>query len=186
MTEPGAQFEQVLPPEQVEELLRTLVKASRAFQMYLPNNPMYHRAAKNLEAAFEPVWSAIDELVLTVQETDFVWEGTVVYHQISKADSLAWTLYKDGLRVLTLRKGVEQEELPRLLRVVNQVRGLAPDAADDLFTLLWTEEFQFVDVRFAEFVQDFGTGELVPSAQYSAGASFAAEVQTDLAGTADG
>lgn len=186
MTEPGAQFEQVLPPEQVEELLRTLVKASRAFQMYLPNNPMFHRAAKNLQAAFEPVWSAIDELVLTVQETDFVWEGTVVYHQLSKADSLAWTLYKDGLRVLTLRKGVEQEELPRLLRVVNQVRGLAPDAADDLFTLLWTEEFQLVDVRFAEFVQDFGTGDLVPSAQYSAGASFAAEVKSDLAGMAEG
>ncbi len=186
MTEPGAEFEQVLPAEQVEELLRTLVKASRAFQMYLPNNPMYHRAAKNLETAFEPVWSAIDELVLTVQETDFVWEGTVVYHQISKADSLAWTLYKDGLRVLTLRKGVEVEELPRLLRVVNQVRGLAPDAADDLFTLLWSEEFQYVDVRFAEFVQDFGIGEMVPGAEYSAGASYAAEVQSDLSGVEAG
>jgi hypothetical protein len=186
VTEPGAQFEQVLPPEQVEELLRTLVKASRAFQMYLPNNPMFHRAAKNLETAFEPVWSAIDELVLTVQETDFVWEGTVVYHQLSKADSLAWTLYKDGLRVLTLRKGVEQEELPRLLRVVNHVRGLAPDAAEDLFTLLWMEEFRHIDVRFAEFVQDFGTDDLVSGAEYPAGASLAEEVRNDLAGASAG
>jgi len=183
LTQPGTEFEQVLPPEQVEELLRTIVKAARAFQMYLPNNPMFHRAAANLQAAFEPVWSAIDELVLTVQETDFVWEGVVVYHQLHKADSLAWTLYKDGLRILTLRKGVELEELPRLLRVVNQVRGLAPDATDDLFTLLWTEEFHFIDVRFAEFVQDYGTGELVPGAAYSAGASFADEVRIDLAGT---
>jgi hypothetical protein len=182
LTEPGVEFEQVLPPEQVEELLRTLVKASRAFQMYLPNNPMFHRAAQNLEAAFEPVWSAIDELVLTVHETDFVWEGSVVYHQLSKSDSLAWTLYKDGLRILTLRKGVEVEELPRLLRVVNKVRSLAPDAADDLFTLLWSEEFRFVDFRFAEFVQDYGTGELVPGAEYSAGTTYADEVQKDLAG----
>jgi hypothetical protein len=182
LTEPGTEFEQILPAEQVEELLQTLVKASRAFQMYLPNNPMYHRAASNLETAFDPVWAAIDELVLIVQETDFVWEGTVVYHQLSKADSLAWTLYKDGLRVLTLRKGVELEELPRLLRVVNKVRGLSPDATEDLFTLLWTEEFQFVDVRFAEFVQDFGTGELVPGAEHAADASYAEEVQRDLAG----
>ncbi len=183
MTEPGTEFEQILPAEQVEELLQTLVKASRAFQMYLPNNPMYHRAARNLETACDPVWAAIDELVLIVQETDFVWEGTVVYHQLSKADSLAWTLYKDGLRVLTLRKGVELEELPRLLRVVNKVRGLSPDATEDLFTLLWTEEFQFVDVRFAEFVQDFGTGELVPGAEHATDASYAEEVQRDLAGT---
>jgi hypothetical protein len=184
VTQPGADFEQVLPAEQVEELLRTLVKAARAFQMYLPNNPMYHRAAQNLQAAFVPVWSAIDELVLSVQETDFVWEETVVYHQLHKADSLAWTLYKDGLRLLTLRKGVEAEELPRLLRVINKVRGLAPDATEDLFTLLWTEEFQFVDVRFAEFVHDYGTGELVPGAEYSAGQDFSEEVQKDLAGAA--
>lgn len=183
MTEPGAGFEQVLPPEQVEELLSTLVKSSRAFQMYLPNNPMYHRAAKNLQAAFEPVWAAIDELVLTVQETDFVWEEAVVYHQLSKSDSLAWTLYKDGLRVLVLRKGVEEEELSRFLRVVNHVRGLSPDATEDLFTLLWKEEFHHIDVRFAEFVHDYGTGELVPGAEYSAGASFTEEVQRDLAGT---
>jgi hypothetical protein len=186
VTEPGAEFEHVLPPEQVEELLRTLTKASRAFQMYLPNNPMYHRAAQNLQAAFEPVWAAIDELVLAVHETDFVWEGVVVYHQLHKADSLAWTLYKDGLRVLTLKKGVEQDELPRLLSVINKVRGLAPDAADDLFTLLWTEDFQYVDMRFAEFVQDFGTDEMVPGAKYAAGASFASEVKQDLAGAVEG
>ena len=187
MTEPGAQFEQVLPPEQVEELLRTLVKASRAFQMYLPNNPMFHRAAKNLETAFEPVWSAVDELVLTVQETDFVWEGTVVYHQLSKADSLAWTLYKDGLRVLTLRKGVEVEELaapaargeqgPRAQRRTPP-RTCSPSCGP--------RSFSYVDVRFTEFVQDFGTAELVPGAQYSAGASFADEVKTDLAGAGPG
>ena len=38
-------------------------------------------------------------------------------------------------------------------------------------------------MRFAEFVQDYGTGDLVPGASYSAGASFADEVRTDLAGT---
>ncbi len=183
MNEPaGAEIEHVLPPEQVEELLRTLVKAARAFQMYLPNNPMYHRAASNLQVAFQPVWSAIDELVLSVQETDFVWDGALVYHQLNKSDSLAWTLYKDGLRVLTLRKGVEQEELPRLLRVINQVRGLAPDAADDLFTLLWSEDFQFVDCRFAEFLQDYGTEELVANAKFADGTSLAEEVRQDLAG----
>jgi len=181
VTEPGAGFEHVLPPEQVEELLSTLVKAGRAFQMYLPNNPMYHRASANIAAAFTPVWGATDELVLTVQETDFIWEGEVVYHQLSKADSLAWTLYKDGLRSLTLRKGVEQEELTRFLGVVNRVRGLSPDAADDLFTLLWTEEFQYIDVRFTESAQEYGTGELVPQAEHAAGATLAAEVKADLA-----
>jgi len=101
----------VLPTSQVSELLQSLVKALRAFQMYLPNNPMYQRASQNVRAGFVPIWPVLDDLVLQVAETDFIWEEQVVYHQLTKAESLAWMLYKDGMRVLTLRKGVEDQEI---------------------------------------------------------------------------
>lgn len=144
----------VLPASQVAELIQSLVKALRAFQMYLPNNPIYHRAVEQVKGAFLPVWAATDELVLRVAETDFVWEDQTVYHQLSKSESLAWTLYKDGLRVLTLRKGVEEEEIARLLGLVNRARFLPTDAPDDLLTLLWEEEFQWVSYIFAEPFSD--------------------------------
>ena len=137
----------VLPASQVAELLRSLVKALRAFQIYLPNNPVYQRAVQQLAAAFAPVWAATDELVLRVVETDFVWEEQVVYHQLSKSESVAWMLYKDGLRVLTLKRGVEEGEIERFLELVNRARLLATDAPDDLLTLLWEEEFQCIDYR---------------------------------------
>ena len=50
-----------------------MVKALRAFQMYLPNNPIYQRAIQNVRTAFGPIWAATDELVLHVGETDLVW-----------------------------------------------------------------------------------------------------------------
>ncbi|HEU5051277.1 MAG TPA: HEAT repeat domain-containing protein [Gemmatimonadales bacterium] len=144
----------VLPPSQVAELVQSLVKALRAFQMYLPNNPIYQRAVQHVQAAFVPVWAATDELVLRVAETDFVWEDEVVYHQLSKSESLAWMLYKDGLRVLTRRAGVEHEEMARLLGVINRARFLPADAPDDLLTLLWEEEFQWISYIFAEPYSD--------------------------------
>jgi hypothetical protein len=140
----------VLPASQVAELIASLVKALRAFQMYLPNNPIHQRASQNVQAAFGPVWAATDEITLTVAETDFIWEDQVVYHQLSKAESIAWTLYKDGLRVLTLKKGVEQEEIGQFLELVNQARFLATDAPDDLLTLLWEREFLWISYVFAE------------------------------------
>lgn len=146
----------VLPPSQVADLIASLVKALRAFQMYLPNNPIYQRASQNVQAAFAPIWACTDEITLTVAETDFVWEEQVVYHQLNKSESLAWTLYKDGLRVLTLRKGVEQEEIGQLLELVNRARFLTTDAADDLLTLLWEREFQWASYVFAEpFAESF-------------------------------
>jgi HEAT repeat protein len=144
----------ILPASQVAELIASLVKALRAFQMYLPNNPIHQRASQQVQAAFGPVWAAIDELTLTVAETDFVWDEQVVYHQLTKSESLAWTLYKDGLRVLTFRKGVEEDEIGQFLELVNRARYLATDAPDDLLTLLWEREFQWISYVFAEPFSD--------------------------------
>ncbi len=153
MTMPAGS-ELALPPTQVEELIRTISKGLRAFQMYLPNNPIYRRAEQAIQEAFLPIWSSTQRLSLSVVETDLVWEEQVVYHQPAKSESFAWLLYKDGMRHLTLHPGVEDAELVRFLQVVARARLLAADAADDLLTLLWEQEFEFIDYRFAEIITD--------------------------------
>jgi len=142
------------PASQVAELVRVMVKGLRAFQMYLPNNPVYQRSMQALRAAFPPVWEFTDHLVLAVVETDLVWEQEVVYEQPHRPESFAWLLYKDGLRFLTLRRGVEEEEIVRFLQVVNAARLLTADAGDDLLTLLWAEDFQHLDYRFVEVISE--------------------------------
>jgi hypothetical protein len=159
-----------LPHAQVEELLRNVVKGFRAFQMYLPNNPMYHRAIQNVRGAFQPVWaSGLDKLVLTIVETDIIWDEHVVYHQPAKNESFAFFLFKDGMRVLTLFPGVEEDEIIKFLEIVQKARALPNDAGDDLLTLLWAHEFQLVQYHFAEFAGDTsgmgggGASEATPS-----------------------
>lgn len=143
-----------MPVGQVEELIRTIAKGLRAFQMYLPNNPMYQRSESAIQDAFIPIWSSTPTLSLSLVETDIHWEEQVVYHQPSKHDSLAWMMYKDGMRQLILCPGVEAEEMVRFLQVVTRARLLASDAADDLLTLLWEQDFQCVDYQFAEIILD--------------------------------
>jgi HEAT repeat protein len=152
-----------VPASQVAELLATMVKALRAFQMYLPNNPIYQRAIQNVQTACGALWAGTDELVLNVTESDFVWEEQVVYRQQNKTDSLSWSLFKDGMRALTIRRGAEEEELGHLLTTINQARFLSHDAGDDLTTLLWAHEFQYIDYRFVDFLAGEGDGA-VPQA----------------------
>ena len=146
----------IVPAAQVAELTNSLVKALRAYHMYLPNNPIYQRASDHLRIAFQPIWAALDELVLTVAETDFAWEGQVVYHQPNKSESVAWGLFKDGMRSLVIRRGAELDELPRFLEIINRARFLPTDAGDDLLTLLWEQEFEFLQYQFVEFLGDGG------------------------------
>ena len=163
----------VLPASQVSELIQAMAKALRAFQMYLPNNPIYQRAIQNVRVAFKPIWAATDELELKVAETELLWEDQAVYRQINKSESIAWTLFKDGMRMLTIYKGAEDEELPRFLEAVNKARFLTADAGDDLLTLLWALEFENIKYHFIDFFAE-GGGEL-PGPSGPAGGTATAE-----------
>ncbi|OLC08331.1 MAG: hypothetical protein AUH42_01670, partial [Gemmatimonadetes bacterium 13_1_40CM_70_11] len=159
--------EEALPPAQVEELMTLLSKGMRATQLYMPNNPVYQRAVENIRGAFRQVWQATDDLIFDVGETDLRWEDSIVYRQDQKNESIAWTLYKDGVRSLSFKPGVEEQEIVGFLRVLHQAKNLQADAADDLLTLLWQEDFQFIAYTFRELASEnavpIEAGETIPS-----------------------
>ncbi len=148
--------------------MQVLVKGLRATQLYLANNPVYKRAVENLRAAFRQIWQVTDDLVFDVGETELRWEDSVVYSQEQRSESVAWTLYKDGVRSLTFKPGVEEAEIVRFLAVLQQAKNLTADAPDDLLTLLWAQDFQFITYTFRELLTEnavpIEAGEAVPSA----------------------
>jgi hypothetical protein len=168
--------ELALPPAQVEEMLTLVGKALRAVQLYLPNNPVYQRAIENVRVACRKIWEATDELVLDVAEAELRWEGDVVYSHDQKNESIAWTLFKDGVRSVTLRPGVEDTEIVRFMQVMHQARMLQAEAADDLLTLLWQEDFQLLAYTFRELSFDTASIE----ADQAAPAPSAVEVRQQV------
>ncbi|HEX9393117.1 MAG TPA: hypothetical protein VF923_00610, partial [Gemmatimonadales bacterium] len=160
--------ELALQASQVEELMQLVSKGMRATQLYLPNNPVYQRAVENVRGAFRQVWQSDEEIVFDVRETELRWDDQTVYSNDQKNESIAWTLHKDGVRSLTLKRGVEDEELVRFLAVMHKARTLQSDAADDLLTLLWEQDFQCISYTFRELATDNAVpiehGAEVPSA----------------------
>ncbi len=134
--------------------MQVMMKGLRASQLYLPNNPVYQKAIENVRAAFEPVWKHCSELDLRVTESDLTWEGTPVLRQPEKNDSLAWVLFKDGVRMLSMSPGVEDEEIIRFLQTLGKARNLKSDAEDDLLTLLWGQDFQQIRYDYLELGAD--------------------------------
>ena len=167
----GATPEVTLPPATVEELMQAVVKALRAHQLYLPNNPVYQKALDTLRAAFRPVWESVEELPLDVQESELLWDGNVVYSQSNRAESLSWVFFKDGVRALTLLPGVEQDEIVGLLDVVHRARTLRQEDSDDLLTLLWEKDFQRIRYVFQEMATGEGGTMALPSSDEVAAAA---------------
>jgi HEAT repeat protein len=152
--------ELALPPAQVEELLQFLVKAQRAHQLYLPNNPVYQQALERLREAFRKVWEATDDLILDVTDSELKWEGNVVYAVSSRSDSVAWVLFKDGVRSITFLPGVEADEIIGFLDVIHRARTLQAEDNDDLLTLLWEKDFHRMQYVFQDLTSESGIKEL--------------------------
>ena len=150
------------PPALVETLLSVLGKAMRAHQLYLPNNPVYQRALENLRRAFLPVWSHVDEISLSITESDFRWESRPVMHETNKSESIPWLFFKDGIRELRLLKGFEEQEVVGLLDILKRVKKASPEE-DDLLTLIWEKDFTLLRYRFIDLTLE-NSNPIEPSA----------------------
>lgn len=138
-------------------MLRLLVKAMRAHQLYLQNNPIYLRAIDALRASFAPVWAHTDEFRLVVTESEFKFEGTAVLSEPTRSsDSLPWQFFKDGIRELLVLPGFEAQEVVQLLDIIQRVRKAAPDE-DDLLTMMWEKEFASLRYQFVDLAAESAT-----------------------------
>lgn len=142
-----------LPVAEVEEFFVTLAKALRAFQLYDRNNPVYHRFLSNLRQSVIRLWAGQERLPLLIEEDRVTWQGEEVYRNPNRAESLSFLLFRDGVRELTLKKGLEEEELEGLLEALHRARHARGDS-DDLVTLLWDQDFRFLEYGVMDFLTE--------------------------------
>jgi len=148
-------------PAPIRELLRLIVKAARAHQLYLPNNPIYQGAINTLRAGFTPIWAETDEIALAITESDIRWFDATVSETTTAAarssENLAWLFYKDGVRELKIAKGFEDAEVIKFLEIVQRARKGSADE-DDLVTMLWEADFSLLKYKYVDLLQEGGGG----------------------------
>ncbi len=163
----------------VTDLLKAFVKAVRAHQLYMANNPMHARSLEAVKDAFATLWLQTDELDLQIVETQFKWEGRVVLDEGERTgDNLAWLFYKDGIRELKFLKGFETEDLATLFDLLQRVRKAGVED-DDLLTLMWEREFATLQYRYVDLTVEAGSGvESMERAEQKAKLLSPAQVET--------
>jgi HEAT repeat protein len=162
--------------EEIGSLFVVLSKALRAHQLYDENNPVYQRFVSQLAEALRGLWGEMDRLHVHVEEDRLLWMGEPVYQSSSRTDSLAFLLYKDGIRDITFHEGLEDHELPDLLTVLNRARDLRPEG-DDLLTVLWEKDLQYFTYSYIDLLAE---GIDLPSAGEGYGGAFQDIVTAEL------
>jgi hypothetical protein len=127
----------------VRELVRLLVKTQKAQRLYDARNAVSERLELELFERLSAFVSEEGEVQITVLEAQLRCEEEVVFESPDRTDSLAFLLYRDGIRRLSFGPGLELQELRAFLRCLNRVALLTNDQ-DDLVTLLWEQDFHSI------------------------------------------
>lgn len=141
----------------LQDLLRLLVKAQKALRLYEANNAIAHRLEHDLYAKLFAHLEEEGAFELTVQEFRILFGEDEIYQSHDRNDSLAFTLFRDGVRRLSFHPGLEDQELHGFLDCLNRAGVHAKDQ-DDLVTLFWEQDFKSIKYYAIEDLSDDSTG----------------------------
>jgi len=136
--------------QQVAGLLAQLATTGRAFLLYDIRNDTVRRALRNLLDAFATTLAAEPQLRLDMGPFEIFFDGRRVYLDRDRERSLAFRLYRDGVRALVFRQGFDADELARLLEVLSLRYTGIHQHEDDMVTLLWKAGLHHLDVIAVE------------------------------------
>ena len=115
-----------------------------------PGDPIHEQGMEKVRVGFKGLWERLSGLPLTVTEHGLQWEADDVLPVDDEHDGLAWPLSAAGIRFLAFSPGVEEEEVVTFLAAIHRSRSLTHEDVDDLTTLLWTADFQYIRWKSSE------------------------------------
>ena len=132
------------------EVLLALSRAARSFLLYDPGNEAIRQFLDALHETSEAFAAEHGDLSVVVRPFELVIGNEVVFLDRDRERSLAFRLYRDGVRRLTIKKDATWAEVLKLLEVLSIRFVGVRQAEDDLVVLLWKAGFQHVEIEAVE------------------------------------
>ncbi len=130
-------------------ICNSMHRAYRDLRLYPPGHPS---ARESVDGLAEPVGQYVDQwgtLTLEVQENALALEGEAVYLHETSRDNMAFLLFRDGVRSLSLHPGCEVEELEALVDCLAHADDLA-EMEHDIVTALWERDLRHIEYRVVD------------------------------------
>ncbi len=133
-------------------LVVALTRAARSFLLYDSGNEAIHSFLAALNTATEAYRALYGALTLEVRPFEIVSGGEVVYLDRDRERSIAFRLYRDGVRRLDISAEVPWHEILKLLEILSIRYTGVRQAEDDMVVLLWKAGFSEIQVEAVEGV----------------------------------
>src|SRR4030066_1779697 len=122
------------------DLTSAFIKAIKAFRFYPPDNPTLKGFRDQLLKKFQFFFNKYQSVVIQVGEYDLSFKGRIIYENKDVKTSLAFSLYKHGLRAIRFVKGLEEWEVQGIIDILKHSENIN-QLEDDVVPLMWEKDF---------------------------------------------
>lgn len=140
--------------KQAEFIFLQVEKVLSKRKLFSKEHQSYHNAGVELYEKFKHYIDNFNDLTCVVGEYDFYIDKHSVYHNDDPFESIPFKLYKDGIRKLTFRESLSQDEFIKFLGIVERNYDSMGLAEESLQTELWKQDFQSIHYFAIEGLSD--------------------------------
>jgi hypothetical protein len=153
----------------VKQVLKLLDKASRNVRTFGQSNPVAQRFFRQFHEALTGHLSSYSSVSLLVQRSELYFHEDAVYGSTSdaSAENLAFKLYSDGIRELTIHEGISEDDVLFFLHALWGTADPANSEDDDIVTRLWERNLPSISVVTANEAMNLSDVETVLTPQHS-------------------
>ena len=129
--------------EEVKEIAKLLSRTAKNYQMYLSNNRMFITSMESLQHALNDYLEVNEVLTFVVHEFELLHNEAVIYSNTDKYQSIAFRMYRDGVRLLSFHRGISGEDLTSFFEALTRCME-TDNLEEDFVTLLWEKDLQSI------------------------------------------
>jgi hypothetical protein len=144
--------------------LRSLSRAARSFLLYEPRNQAIRDFLQDYRENMQAALKTYGAMQLDIRPFEMTREGEVVYLERERERSLAFRLFRDGVRSIKIEPEVKWEELLRLLEILSIRYTGIRQSEDDIVTLLWKAGFKHIGIVA---IEGFAPDEELPQGGFA-------------------
>lgn len=138
------------PIKAASKAVRALTHAASSFLLYDASNEAVSSFITDLRESLDLFLTSFGTLTLEIRPWDITFGGQVVYLDRDRERSMAFRLYRDGVRKLVIQPEVSWEEIIDLLGILAiRAKGIRQHE-DDVVTMLWNASFKHIEVEAVE------------------------------------
>jgi hypothetical protein len=138
----------------IQRLMQIFLKAGKTLRLYSEEHRYFDQFTDDFCARMGEQLARDESLTLEITPNAIQWEGHVVFENQEQRENLAYKLYRDGVRLLQFRRGVEPPEIREFVTMIAREVDSGGGSTQDLSVLFWEAEFKHIHLSVAQtFVQ---------------------------------